>query len=193
MIVNHKFVNIIILFSTHIISFFEWIVFFFAASLNLRDGSVILFQWHCCDFFIDFVFTWIVQFFKITFHTSSNHDWKKQWISHFFKYQFCLIKNKFNTFNKNSHQNISTFQQIEFSITERHCNSMMIQCVNTYYWFLQRVFFCFFQSDDLIETKYVFLHFIYMFLHNELSMSMMTWMCDWDFQIFQNESFCKRK
>ena len=32
----------------------------------------------------------------------------------FFKYQICLIKNKFNKFDKNNHHNVSTFQQIEF-------------------------------------------------------------------------------
>ena len=40
---------------------------------------------------------------------------------------------------------------------------------------------------------FVFLHFICMFFRDEMFMSMMTWMCDWNFQIFQNESFCKYK
>ena len=62
-----------------------------------------------------------------------------------------------------------------------------------YYWFLQCVFFCFFQINDLIEVKYVFSHFIYTFFCNEMFMSMMTWMCDWDFQIFWNESLRKYK
>ena len=108
MIVNYKLNDGIILFSTHIISFFEWIVFFFAASSDSRNDNVILFQWYYCDFFR------ILQFFEITIHTLSNRDWKKHGILHFFKYQFCLIKNKSNMFDKNNHYNVSIFQQIKF-------------------------------------------------------------------------------
>ena len=146
--------------------------FVFVVSLNSRDDNVILFQQYHCGFFTNFVFIWIVQFFDITFHTSSNCNWKKQWILHFFKYQFYLIKNKFNMFDKNNHHNVSTFQQIKFLITKKHYDSMMIQCVHTYYWFLQHVFFCIFQIDDLTEAEYVFLYFICMFFRDEMFMSM---------------------
>ena len=77
-------------------------------------------------------------------------------------------------FDKNNHHNVLIFQQIEFLIAERHCDSTIIQRVHTYYLFLQRVFFCFFQIDDLIKTKYVFSHFVCTFFHNEMFMPMMT-------------------
>ena len=181
------------MFSTHIIDFFDELFFVFTMSSDSRDGSVILFQWHHCGFFTDFVFIWIVQFVKITFHTPSNHNWKKQWMSRFFKYQFYLIKNKFVCLIKTIITTFQHFDKWNLSITKRHCDSTMIWCVHTYYWFLQRLFFCFFQIDDLIKAKYVFSHFICMFFRDEMLMSMMTWIYDCDFQIFQNESLCKRK
>ena len=139
--------------------------FTFAASSGSRDGNVILFQWHHCDSFTNIVFTWIVQFFKITFHMSSNHDWKKQWISHFFKYQFCSIKNKFNMLDKNNHHKISTFQQIKFfnhKMTLRFNDDSM--CTHILLIFAACIFFFFSNWWSDWNKKCFFAFHLYVFL-----------------------------
>ena len=91
---------------------------------------------------------------------------------------------------------IITFQhsnKLNFLITKKHCDLTMIQCEHTYYWFLQRLSFYFFQIDDLIEAEYVFLHFICTVFCDEMFVSIMIWMYNWNFQTFQNESLCKCK
>ena len=88
------FDDVIILFSTHIISFFEWIVFCFRRVIEFawRQRHFILMTslW----FFSNFVFTWIVQFFKITFHMSSNYDWKLKRTMNFIFFQISVLFNQ---------------------------------------------------------------------------------------------------
>ena len=51
---------------------------------------------------------------------------------------------------------ITTFQpfnKLNFSITKWHCDSTMIQHVRTYNWFLQRVFFCFFEINHFVNVN----------------------------------------
>ena len=131
----------------------------------------------------------LYNFSKITFHTSSNCDKKKQWISRILKYQFCLFKKKCDTQDKTNHHDVSTLRRDEsFGPKGQNCDTTMIQRIHTYYWFTQHVFF-YCSNSSFDHNNVCFFYFICMFFHNKMLITMMSWMYNWNSQIFKMNHF----